>query len=105
MITQYASERRRQGMSIPGAAFSAAKARFRPILMTVLTMIIGLLPLMLASGVGAVGNHSLGTGAIGGMLTGTISLLFVVPVFFIIFRTLHEKYVRQPEYKDPDTEA
>lgn len=92
-------------MSIPGAAFSAAKARFRPILMTVLTMIIGLLPLMLASGVGAVGNRSLGTGAIGGMLTGTISLLFVVPVFFIIFRTLHEKYVRQPEYKDSDTEA
>lgn len=105
LITQYASERRKQGMSIPGAAFSAAKARFRPILMTVLTMIIGLLPLMLASGVGAVGNHSLGTGAIGGMLIGTISLLFAVPVFFIVFRTLHERYVRQPEYKDPGMEA
>lgn len=94
LITQYASERRRQGMSIAGAAFSAAKARFRPILMTVLTMIIGLLPLMLASGVGAVGNRSLGTGAIGGMLIGTVALLFVVPAFFIVFRTLHERYVR-----------
>ena len=62
--------------------------------MTVLTMIIGLLPLMLASGVGAVGNRSLGTGAIGGMLIGTVALLFVVPAFFIVFRTLHERYVR-----------
>ena len=97
LITEYASERRRQGMSIAGAAFSAAKERFRPILMTVLAMIVGLLPLMLASGVGAVGNRSLGTGAVGGMLVGTVALLFMVPAFFIVFRTLHEKFVRQPE--------
>lgn len=97
LITEYASERRRQGMSIAGAAFSAAKERFRPILMTVLAMIVGLLPLMLASGVGAIGNRSLGTGAVGGMLVGTVALLFMVPAFFIVFRTLHEKFVRQPE--------
>ena len=70
---------------------TAAIARFRPILMTVLSMIFGLLPLMFASGVGAKGNSSLGTGVVGGMIFGTVALLFVVPVFFIVFKWIDEK--------------
>ena len=70
---------------------SAAKVRLRPILMTALTMIFGLLPLVVATGVGANGNSSLGTGAVGGMLIGTLALLFVVPSLFIVFQYLQEK--------------
>lgn len=91
LLTEYASERRRQGMGIAQAALSAATVRLRPILMTALTMIIGLLPLLFASGAGAGGNLSLGAGAIGGMLVGTAALLFVVPVFFIVFQRIEEK--------------
>lgn len=91
LLTEYASTRRKEGMSIASAAISAAGVRLRPILMTALTMIIGMLPLAFASGAGANGNISLSVGVIGGMLIGTLALLFVVPVFFIAFQTLQER--------------
>lgn len=91
LLTEYASARRRQGMTIAQAAVSAAGVRLRPILMTALTMIIGLLPLVFASGAGANGNISLGVGTVGGMIVGTLALLFVVPTLFIVFQTLQEK--------------
>ena len=91
LLTEYASARRRQGMTISQAAVSAAGVRLRPILMTALTMIIGLLPLVFASGAGANGNISLGVGTVGGMIVGTLALLFVVPTLFIVFQTLQEK--------------
>ena len=91
LLTEYASARRRQGMTIAQAAVSAASVRLRPILMTALTMIIGLLPLVFASGAGANGNISLGVGTVGGMIVGTLALLFVVPTLFIVFQTLQEK--------------
>lgn len=92
LLTEYASERRAAGMSLTGAAMSAAKARLRPILMTALTMIFGLLPLMVSTGVGANGNSSLGTGAVGGMIIGTLALLFIVPALFVIFQYIQEKF-------------
>lgn len=91
LLTEYASARRRQGMTIAQAAVSAAGVRLRPTLMTALTMIIGLLPLVFASGAGANGNISLGVGTVGGMIVGTLALLFVVPTLFIVFQTLQEK--------------
>ena len=91
LLTEYASTRRRQGMSIVEAALDAAAVRLRPILMTSMTMVFGLLPLALATGVGANGNRSLGVGAIGGMLIGTIALLFIVPCLFVIFQMIEEK--------------
>ena len=91
LITEYAAERRASGMSIMRAAYSATKERFRPILMTALTMIFGLLPLMFSSGVGANGNNTLGAGVVGGMLIGTLALLFIVPPFFVVFQYLQEK--------------
>ena len=91
LLTEYASARRRQGMGIIEAALDAASVRLRPILMTSMTMIFGLLPLALATGVGANGNRSLGVGAIGGMLIGTVALLFIVPVLFVIFQTIEER--------------
>lgn len=101
LITQYASVGRRCGLSIEDAAFTAAKERLRPILMTVLTMVFGMLPLMFSTGVGANGNRSLGTGAVGGMLIGTLALLFIVPVLFVIFQYVQEHFKR-PELKRPD---
>ena len=95
LLTEYASERRRQGMSIVQAALSAASVRLRPILMTSMTMVFGLLPLALATGVGANGNRSLGVGTIGGMLIGTIALLFIVPVLFIVFQTIEERVFKK----------
>ncbi|MBE6181647.1 MAG: efflux RND transporter permease subunit [Rikenellaceae bacterium] len=95
LLTEYASERRREGMSIAAAAMSAARERLRPILMTSLTMIFGMLPLMFASGVGANGNISIGVGTVGGMLIGTIALLFIVPVLFIIFQMIEERVMPQ----------
>ncbi len=92
LITEFASERRAQGMSIKDAAFAACQERLRPILMTVLTMIIGMIPLVIEGGAGANGNRALALGVIGGMSIGTIALLFVVPVFFIVFQGLHEKF-------------
>jgi NodT family efflux transporter outer membrane factor (OMF) lipoprotein len=93
LLTEYASERRRQGLGIREAALEAAKVRLRPITMTALTLIIGLLPQAFASGAGAVGNISLGLCVIGGMIVGTLSLLFFVPIFFIIFQLLEERYI------------
>ncbi len=91
LLTEYATTRRRQGLGIIEAALDAAAVRLRPILMTSMTMVFGLLPLALATGVGANGNHSLGVGTIGGMVIGTIALLFIVPVLFVIFQTIEER--------------
>ncbi|WP_131537722.1 efflux RND transporter permease subunit [Pedobacter nototheniae] len=91
LIVEYAVDRRRKGMSIVNAAIDGATARLRPILMTSFAFILGLLPLMLSTGVGASGNKSIGTGAVGGMLIGTIFGVFVIPALFIIFQTLQEK--------------
>ena len=92
LLTEYASTRRRQGMGIVEAALDAAAVRLRPILMTSLTMVFGLLPLALATGVGANGNRSLGVGVIGGMLVGTVALLFIVPTLFVIFQSIEERF-------------
>lgn len=100
LITEFASERRRQGLGIVEAAYGAAEARLRPILMTVLTMVFGMLPLMFASGAGAEGNASLGTGVVGGMVIGTLALLFVVPVLFVFFQYLQERFVRSPKEEE-----
>ena len=100
LLTEYASTRRRQGMGIVEAALDAASVRLRPILMTSMTMIFGLLPLALATGVGANGNRSLGVGAIGGMLIGTIALLFIVPVLFVIFQTIEERVMPKRDKRD-----
>ena len=100
LITEYAADRRAAGMSLTQAAVSAAKARLRPILMTVLTCVFGMIPLVLSHGVGANGNSTLGAGVIGGMIVGTLALLFLVPTLFIVFQTLQEK-VKPLEF-DPD---
>ena len=91
LLTEYASQKRAEGMSICMAAMSAAKVRLRPILMTSLTMIFGMLPLMFASGVGANGNISIGVGTVGGMLIGTLALVIVVPALFIVFQHIEER--------------
>ena len=91
LVTEYATERRKSGMTLTQAAMSAAAARLRPILMTALTMVFGMLPLMFASGVGANGNRSLGVGVVGGMVVGTVALLFVTPAFFIVFQYVEER--------------
>lgn len=91
LITEFAVARRESGMTIVEAAIDAAAARLRPILMTSLAMIIGLLPMMFAHGVGANGNSALGTGAIGGMLIGMICQIFIVPALFVIFENIQEK--------------
>ena len=100
LLTEYASARRRQGMSVAQAAVSAAGVRLRPILMTALTMIIGLFPLVVASGAGANGNISLGVGTVGGMLIGTLALLFVVPTLFIVFQTLQERLMPARKHEE-----
>lgn len=92
LITEYAVERRRSGMSLVSAAMSAAKDRLRPILMTVLAMVFGLLPLVFAHGVGANGNRSLGTGVVGGLLIGSLALLVFVPTLFVIFQWVQERF-------------
>lgn len=95
LLTEYAEKRRAEGMSLVKAAYSAAKVRLRPILMTVLAMVFGLVPLMLAHGVGANGSRSLATGVIGGMIVGTLALLFLVPSLFIVFQHIQERVVRK----------
>lgn len=97
LLTEYATARRKEGMGIIASAISAAKARFRPIIMTSATMVFGMLPLMFASGVGANGNISVGVGTVGGLLFGTLALLFVVPVLFVPLQYLHEKIL--PNHK------
>ena len=92
LITEFATERREQGLTIVDAAFEACKERLRPILMTVLTMIIGMIPLVIEGGAGANGNRALALGVIGGMSIGTVALLFVVPAFFIVFQKMHERF-------------
>ncbi len=101
LLTEYAADRRAKGMSLTQAAFSAAQARLRPILMTVLTMIFGMLPLMLSHGVGANGNSTLGSGVVGGLIVGSLALLFLVPALFIVFQTIQEKF-RPVEFTTPD---
>ncbi len=93
LIGEYAVQRRRAGNDLVASALEAARLRLRPILMTSFAFIVGLLPLMRAKGASALGNRSIGTGAIGGMLTGVILGVFVVPVLFIIFQYLQEKFV------------
>lgn len=90
LLTEYASERRREGLSIASAAISAAKVRLRPILMTSMTLIFGMIPMAFASGVGANGNKSIGIGTCGGMIIGTIALLFIVPILFAILQKVQE---------------
>ncbi|MFT3676011.1 MAG: efflux RND transporter permease subunit [Chitinophagaceae bacterium] len=95
LIIEYAVQRRRAGKSLTASAIEAAKLRLRPILMTSFAFIVGLLPLTWASGGSALGNRSIGTGALGGMLTGVVFGLFVIPVLFIIFQALHERVSRK----------
>jgi len=97
LIVEFAMQRRKQGMDITKAALEGAKVRLRPILMTSFAFILGLLPLVLASGVGALGNRSIGTGAAGGLLFGTVLGVFVIPVLFVIFQWLQEKITGVPE--------
>ncbi len=100
LLTEYAADRRAAGMSLVQAAVSAAKVRLRPILMTVLTMVFGMIPLILSHGAGANGNSTLGSGVVGGMIIGTLALLFLVPTLFIVFQTLQEKI--KPVEFNPD---
>lgn len=93
LIVEFALDRRKTGMSIVNAAIAGAAARLRPILMTSLAMVVGLLPLMFAHGVGANGNSSLGTGAVGGMLIGVLLQVLIVPALFVIFQKIQEKFV------------
>ena len=97
LIVEYAVVRRRSGLSLAQAAITGAVARFRPILMTSFAFILGLLPLMFANGAGAVSNRAIGTGAVGGMLIGTVFGIFVIPVFFVVFQGLHEHISGKPK--------
>ena len=101
LIVEFALERRRMGMSITWAAVLGAAARLRPILMTSLAMVVGLLPMMFAFGVGAHGNRTLGTAAIGGMFVGMIFQILIVPALFVVFQYLQEK-VKPIEWEDLD---
>lgn len=102
LLTEYATQCREAGMSIKQAAFYSAKMRLRPILMTSITMIFGMLPLMFASGVGANGSRTIGIGIVGGMLIGTLGLLFFTPVLFVIFQAIQEKFKPIKEFKTFD---
>ena len=104
LIVEFAAESRRQGRSIAQAAIHGAVARLRPILMTSFAFILGLMPLMLAQGAGATGNKSIGTGAIGGMLIGTVLGVFIIPVLFVVFQKLQEKVSTKPAIKEIETE-
>ncbi|RKR80370.1 HAE1 family hydrophobic/amphiphilic exporter-1 [Mucilaginibacter gracilis] len=105
LIIQYAVARRKKGMPIVQAAVEAATARLRPILMTSLAFIFGLMPLMFSSGVGAAGNRSIGTGAVGGMLVGTVFGVFVIPILYILFQTLQEKFSGSGHPKESNSET
>lgn len=97
LIVEFAMQRRKHGMPLVEAAIEGAQARLRPILMTSFAFIFGLLPLALASGVGAVGNRSIGMGAVGGMLIGTVFGVFVIPILFVIFQSLQERISGKPK--------
>ncbi|HEY9170547.1 MAG TPA: efflux RND transporter permease subunit [Lutibacter sp.] len=102
LIVEFALQRRRHGMSLYESAIQGAKARLRPIIMTSFAFIFGMLPLVLAGGVGAVGNRSIGTGAAGGMLIGTMVGVLVIPVLFVIFQSLQELIGKKPSVDDPE---
>ena len=104
LIVEFAVDRRRKGLTILQAALEGATARLRPILMTSFAFILGVTPLMLSSGVGAAGNTSIGTGAVGGMLFGTVFGVFIIPVLFVVFQTLQEKVSSKSPF-DKDVEA
>jgi HAE1 family hydrophobic/amphiphilic exporter-1 len=91
LIVEYAVQQRKAGLSIIASALTAAQLRLRPILMTSFAFIVGLLPLTWASGGSALGNRSIGTGALGGMLTGVLLGVFIIPVLFVIFQALQER--------------
>lgn len=103
LIVEFALQRRREGKSILDSALQGAESRLRPILMTSFAFIFGLMPLVLASGVGAAGNRSIGTGAVGGLLIGTVTGVFVIPILFIFFQWLQEKISGTPETKELET--
>lgn len=104
LITEYAVQRRKAGMDLVPAAIEAAQLRLRPILMTSFAFIVGLIPLIRAKGASALGNHSIGTGAVGGMLTGVFLGVFIIPVLFVIFQYLHEKISRKKDDELVDDE-
>jgi len=101
LIVEYAVQRRRQGVSIIDAALQASGLRLRPILMTSLAFIVGLLPLVWSTGASALGNRSIGTGAVGGMLTGVVFGVLIIPVLYVIFQYLQEKVSGPPKQKTP----
>ena len=103
LIVEFALQRRREGVSILDSALQGAESRLRPILMTSFAFIFGLMPLVLASGVGAEGNRSIGTGAVGGLLIGTVTGVFVIPILFIFFQWLQEKISGAPETNELET--
>ena len=105
LIVEFAVERRRQGMPIVQAALEGAQARLRPILMTSFAFILGLVPLMLSAGAGATGNRSIGTGAVGGMLIGTLFGVFVIPVLFVIFQSIQERFSGPPKKNEEESEV
>ncbi len=105
LITEFAVEKRKQGMGIMEAALSACEDRLRPILMTVVTMIAGMIPLIIEGGAGANGNRALAIGVTGGMAVGTLALLFVVPAFYIIFQKLHERFQGEAVPVEEETSA
>lgn len=102
LLTEYATQCREVGMSLKHAAFFSAKMRLRPILMTSLTMVFGMLPLMFATGVGANGSRTIGVGVVGGMLVGTLGLLFVTPSLFVVFQAFQEWFKPIREFKQTD---
>ncbi|MBR4536854.1 MAG: efflux RND transporter permease subunit [Bacteroidales bacterium] len=104
LITEYAIQNREKGMTIVDAAVEACKARLRPILMTVAAMVIGMIPLAVESGAGAVGNKSLSFTVIGGMLVGIVAILFVTPAFYIVFQKIHEKLTPGEKEETDNTE-
>ena len=105
LIVEFAADARRRGLSVTQAAVQGSVARLRPILMTSFAFILGLMPLMLAQGAGAMGNKAIGTGAIGGMLIGTIIGVFVVPILFIVFQNLQEKISVKPLPKPQESDV
>ena len=105
LIVEFALQRRMHGMSLFKSAVDGAHARLRPILMTSFAFILGLLPLAFANGVGAVGNRSIGMGAVGGMLIGTLFGVFVIPILFVVFQGLQEKISGVKTEKQTETEV
>jgi HAE1 family hydrophobic/amphiphilic exporter-1 len=105
LIVEFALDRRRAGMELIPAAIAGAEARLRPILMTSFAFIFGIMPLMFSTGAGANGNRSIGAGAVGGMLVGTIFGVFVIPILFIIFQHLQEKVGRNKEHDNDDDDT